>query len=315
MRYLRTGDENLTILATVNQRNTNKWTRPSASHPDQCRNCLAAGRSAHHHGRARAERIGLGRHLDRRGNGGGHAHVQRSGDRGHHGRHAEHRARSGRDRLETRAVSAGGAARRRSSSPIRSPLTDGSPTSLLVPIDSLDAATAAPSAARPPARMRRSGTRGPRRRGRRRLAPRTRVAPRTRETRSPRASARCRGSHDGASAFTGELHFSEAPEGLSYTTVAGGLLAVTGATVDKARRLTAGSNLAWEVTLTPSQSGDITITLPPRACSDANAVCAGGRALGACGFGDGAGGDPSRRRFRACPPSTTGRRRSTSAFT
>ena len=61
--------------------------------------------------------------------------------------------------------------------------------------------------------------------------------------------------------------------------MAGGLLAVTGATVDKARRLTAGSNLAWEVTLTPSQSGDITITLPPRACSDANAVCAGTRAL------------------------------------
>ena len=87
------------------------------------------------------------------------------------------------------------------------------------------------------------------------------------------------GSHDGSSAFTGELHFSEAPEGLSYTTVAGGLLEVTGATVDNARRLTGGSNLAWEVTMTPSQSGDITIALPARACSEANAVCAGTRAL------------------------------------
>ena len=64
-------------------------------------------RSAHHHGLAGAERIGLGRHLDRRGNGAGHAHVQRGGDGGHHGRHAEHRARSWRDRIETRAVFAG----------------------------------------------------------------------------------------------------------------------------------------------------------------------------------------------------------------
>ena len=86
-------------------------------------------------------------------------------------------------------------------------------------------------------------------------------------------------SHDGSTPFTFDLHFSEAPEGLSYTTVAGGLLEVTGATVDKARRLTAGSNLAWEVTMTPSQSGDITITLPARACSEANAVCVGTRPL------------------------------------
>ena len=88
------------------------------------------------------------------------------------------------------------------------------------------------------------------------------------------------GSHDGSSPFTFELHFSEAPEGLSYTTVAGGLLDVTGATVDKARRLTAGSNLGWEVTMTPSQSGDITITLPTRACTETNAVCVGGSPLG-----------------------------------
>ena len=86
-------------------------------------------------------------------------------------------------------------------------------------------------------------------------------------------------SHDGSSAFTFELHFSEAPETLSYTTVAGGLLDVTGATVNGARRLTAGSNLAWEVTVTPSQSGDIGIRLPARACTATNAVCAGGRAL------------------------------------
>ena len=87
-------------------------------------------------------------------------------------------------------------------------------------------------------------------------------------------------SHNGSDAITFELRFSEAPEGLSYTTVAGGLLEVTGATVDAARRLTAGSNLAWEVTVTPSQSGDIAIRLPARACTETNAVCVGGSPLG-----------------------------------
>ena len=86
-------------------------------------------------------------------------------------------------------------------------------------------------------------------------------------------------NHNGSDAFTFELHFSEAPEGLSYTRVGGSLLDVTGATVEGARRLTAGSNLAWEVTVTPSQSGDIAIRLPARACTETNAVCAGGRAL------------------------------------
>ena len=86
-------------------------------------------------------------------------------------------------------------------------------------------------------------------------------------------------SHDGSSAFSFELRFSEAPEGLSYTTVAGGLLDVTGATVTKARRLTPGSNLGWEVTVTPSQSGDIAIRLPARACGEANAVCVRGQPL------------------------------------
>ena len=87
-------------------------------------------------------------------------------------------------------------------------------------------------------------------------------------------------SHNGSDAFTFELHFSAAPEGLSYSTVAGGLLAVTGGTVNKARRLTAGSNLGWEVTMTPSQSGAIAIRLPARACTETNAVCAGGSPLG-----------------------------------
>ena len=85
--------------------------------------------------------------------------------------------------------------------------------------------------------------------------------------------------HDGATAFTFELHFSEAPVGLSYRTVQGGLLNVTGANVTRARRLTPGSNLGWEITAEPTQGGAIVIALPVRACDAANAVCLDGGTL------------------------------------
>ncbi len=150
--------------------------------------------------------------------------------------------------------------------------TDGSHTSMLVPIDSLalNGGTIRSQATSADAALEHSGAA---KTGSGGLGTRSEGDPFT-----ARFGALPQ-SHDGSSAFSGELHFSEAPEGLSYTTVAGGLLEVTGATVDKARRLTGGSNLAWEVTMTPSQSGNITITLPTRACSEANAVCVGTRAL------------------------------------
>ena len=85
--------------------------------------------------------------------------------------------------------------------------------------------------------------------------------------------------HDGATAFTFELHFSEAPETLSYRTVQGDLLDVTGADITHARRLTQGSNLGWEVTAEPTQDGDIIIRLPVRACTETNAVCLNGETL------------------------------------
>ena len=85
--------------------------------------------------------------------------------------------------------------------------------------------------------------------------------------------------HDGATAFDIELHFSAVPDGLSYKTVGGNLLAVTGATVEKARRKTGGSNIAWVVTIRPAGPGDIAIRLPARACGEANAVCFGTRPL------------------------------------
>ena len=85
--------------------------------------------------------------------------------------------------------------------------------------------------------------------------------------------------HDGAAAFRFELHFSEAPSGLSYRTVGGGLLEVTGGTLTHARRLTRGSNQGWEVTVEPTQAGDIVITLPARTCGETNAICIDGEAL------------------------------------
>ena len=95
--------------------------------------------------------------------------------------------------------------------------------------------------------------------------------------------------HDGESAFDIELHFSAAPEGLSYRTVGGGLLAVTGGAVEKARRKTTRSNTGWVVTIRPTGAGDIAIRLPARACGEANAVCFDNRPLARGSDGGGAG--------------------------
>ena len=55
----------------------------------------------------------------------------------------------------------------------------------------------------------------------------------------------------------------------------GGLLAVSGANVTKARRLKPPNNQGWEVDVEPTHDGDIVIALPARACGKANAVCFG----------------------------------------
>ena len=89
-------------------------------------------------------------------------------------------------------------------------------------------------------------------------------------------------SHDGSTAFTFELHFSEDIPGLSYETVADGLFEVTGGNVTKASRTTQGSNQGWLVTVAPSGSGskDIAISLPIRACGETAGICtADNRAL------------------------------------
>lgn len=87
--------------------------------------------------------------------------------------------------------------------------------------------------------------------------------------------------HDGSTPVTLELHFSEEPQGLSYRTVGGALLEVTGASITGARRLTPHDNSGWELTVQPRRNDDIVIRLPNRACTEANAICVNGQPLAA----------------------------------
>ena len=87
--------------------------------------------------------------------------------------------------------------------------------------------------------------------------------------------------HDGASAFTFELAFSEEAV-TSWRTVRDGLLDVSGGSITHVKRTDPGSadpNLRWTVTVEPAGSDDVSITLPVRACTEANAACADGKAL------------------------------------
>ena len=81
-------------------------------------------------------------------------------------------------------------------------------------------------------------------------------------------------SHDGSAAFTFELRFSENMESFSYTTLQDHALTVTGGTGLKVRRLEAGKNVRWEITVTPSSNADVTIALPITTdCSVQGAIC------------------------------------------
>ena len=82
-------------------------------------------------------------------------------------------------------------------------------------------------------------------------------------------------SHDGSASFTLELHFSEAPT-LSYVALRDHAFNVTGGSIEQVRRLTPGSNLGWEITVAPSGSGAVTLTLAATTdCEDEGAVCTG----------------------------------------
>ena len=80
-------------------------------------------------------------------------------------------------------------------------------------------------------------------------------------------------SHDGESAFTFELRFSE-EFGISYKTLRDHAFTVTGGTVKKAQRLEQGSNIGWRVTVRPDGNGQVVIVLPETTDCDAQgAIC------------------------------------------
>ena len=80
-------------------------------------------------------------------------------------------------------------------------------------------------------------------------------------------------SHDGQDSFTFKLRFSE-EVALSYLTLQDHAFTVTGGTVNKAKRLTQGSNIGWRVTATPGSDADVTLVLPVTTdCNAAGAVC------------------------------------------
>ena len=87
-------------------------------------------------------------------------------------------------------------------------------------------------------------------------------------------------THDGQTAFTFELHFSE-EFGISYQTLRDHAFTVTGGAVAKARRLTQGSNIGWQITVTPNSGADVTVVLPVTTdCTASGAICTGdGRKL------------------------------------
>ena len=84
--------------------------------------------------------------------------------------------------------------------------------------------------------------------------------------------------HDGSSAFDLELHFSEAPKGLSYRTLSGGsFFDISNGTVTKAKRLVKRDNSGWRITVEPASDADVAIGLPPAPpaadCAEAAVVC------------------------------------------
>ena len=89
-------------------------------------------------------------------------------------------------------------------------------------------------------------------------------------------------THDGNSAFSFELAFTEEPQsGFRSATLRDSSLEVAGGAVTSVRRLKKGKNKKWVVTVTPSTRETVTVTLPARTdCDVVGAVCTtDGRAI------------------------------------
>ena len=90
------------------------------------------------------------------------------------------------------------------------------------------------------------------------------------------------GSHDGQTAFTFELRFSEEPHAdFSFRTLRDHAFTVTGGTVTRARRLEKPSNVKWQIHVRPDSTADVIVLLPVTTdCGALGAVCtADGRML------------------------------------
>ena len=89
-------------------------------------------------------------------------------------------------------------------------------------------------------------------------------------------------SHDGETAFTFELRFSE-EFNLSYATLRDHAFTVTGGSVVEARRLERDSdtpNIRWEITVEPDTEDSIVVALPATTdCSSNGAICTGDRRM------------------------------------
>ncbi|MCY4617267.1 MAG: hypothetical protein OXD50_01750 [Chloroflexi bacterium] len=87
-------------------------------------------------------------------------------------------------------------------------------------------------------------------------------------------------SHDGSSAFTFEIRFSEEFK-LSFRTLKFHAFDVTGGTILKSKRAETGSNIHWRITVEPQSAGDVSVFLPATTdCTAQGAICTGdGRKL------------------------------------
>ena len=82
-------------------------------------------------------------------------------------------------------------------------------------------------------------------------------------------------THDGTTAFTFEIRFSEEPEpDFSYRTLKFHAFAVTGGEILKAQRMDKPSNIRWRITVRPDSDAVVSITLPATGdCGETGAIC------------------------------------------
>ena len=82
-------------------------------------------------------------------------------------------------------------------------------------------------------------------------------------------------SHNGSDNFKFRIAFSEELEtNFSYETLKDHVFTVTGGTVAGARRLVSGSNIRWEMTVSPDSNSDVTVKLPVTTdCGVQGAIC------------------------------------------